>query len=55
MVRDTKISTRAAEENGSYHMVECNDDGCEGDGFIVWSRIWLPERIPKKLLALPYL
>ena len=55
MVRDTKKSTQIADQNGSYHMVEWTGDGCEGNACIVWSRIWLPERIPKNLLARPFL
>ena len=32
MVRDIKISTQAEDENAIYHMVECNCDGCDGNG-----------------------
>ena len=53
MVRDNKKPTQAADENGSYHMVECTGDGC--DGCIIWSKIWFPERIPKIFLARPFL
>ena len=55
MPRDTKKSTQAADDNGSYHMVECTGGGCDGNGCIVWSRIWLPERIPKNFLTRPFL
>ena len=55
MVWDTKKSTLVADENGSYHMVKCTGDGCERNGCIVWSKMWLPERIPKGFLARPLL
>ena len=53
--RNTKKTTQTTDETGSYHMVECTGDGSDGSGCIVWSRIWLPERIPRNFMKRPFL
>ena len=36
-------------------MMECTGDGCEGNGCIVWSIVWLLDSIPRNFLARPFL
>ena len=53
-------STRMAkssqdEDEGSSHLIEYTGKGQNGKGWVAWIPTWLPKKIPKGFMNLPFL
>ena len=54
--RNASTSQPAQDESGgSYHLVECSGLDTKGSQCQVWSRVWVPERVPADLFSQPFL